>query len=68
MITIYHLESSRSERMIWLMEELGLPYDLQRFPRDANMRAGEAYRALHPLGKSPTIRDERDTVTGDRLG
>jgi len=61
MITIYHLESSRSERMILLMEELGLPYDLQRFPRDANMRAGEAYRALHPLGKSPTIRDG-DTV------
>ena len=61
MITIYHLENSRSERMIWLMEELGLPYDLQRFPRDPSMMAGEAYRALHPLGKSPTIRDG-DTV------
>lgn len=61
MITIYHLETSRSERIIWLMEELGLPYDLQRFPRDASMRAGEAYRALHPRGKSPIIRDG-DTV------
>lgn len=61
MITIYHLENSRSERMIWLMEELGLPYDLQRFPRDPSMMASAAYRALHPLGKSPIIRDG-DTV------
>jgi glutathione S-transferase len=57
MITVYHLENSRSERIIWLLEELGLPYDLQRFPRDENMMAGEGYRALHPLGKSPIIRD-----------
>lgn len=57
MITVYHLENSRSERVIWLLEELGLPYELQRFPRDRNMMAGEAYRALHPLGKSPIIRD-----------
>jgi glutathione S-transferase len=61
MITIYHLENSRSERMIWLMEELGLRYELQRFPRDPSMMAGEAYRALHPMGKSPIIRDG-DTV------
>jgi glutathione S-transferase len=61
MITIYHLENSRSERMIWLMEELGQPYELQRFPREAGMMAGEAYRALHPTGKSPIIRDG-DTV------
>jgi glutathione S-transferase len=61
MITIYHLENSRSERVIWLMEELGLPYELQRFPRERSLMAGEAYRALHPLGKSPIIRDG-DTV------
>jgi glutathione S-transferase len=57
MITVYHLENSRSERIIWLLEELGLPYELQRFPRDQNMMAGEAYRALHPVGKSPIVRD-----------
>lgn len=57
MITVYHLENSRSERIIWLLEELGLPYELQRFPRDQGMVAGQAYRALHPLGKSPMIRD-----------
>jgi glutathione S-transferase len=58
MITIYHLEQSRSERVIWLMEELGLAYDLQRFPRDpATMMAPNTYRALHPIGKSPIIRD-----------
>lgn len=58
MITIYHLEQSRSERMIWLMEELKLPYELQRFPRDPiTMMAPQEYRALHPIGKSPIIRD-----------
>lgn len=62
MITIHHLENSRSERMIWLMEELGLPYELQRFARDPSMKAGEAYRALHPMGKSPVIRDGEATL------
>jgi glutathione S-transferase len=58
MITIYHLENSRSERMIWLMEELALPYELQRFPREpVTMMAPAAYRALHPIGKSPIISD-----------
>lgn len=62
MITVYHLENSRSERIIWLMEELGLPYELQRFARDPSMMAGEAYRALHPMGKSPIIRDGDSTL------
>ncbi|HLG88151.1 MAG TPA: glutathione S-transferase [Alphaproteobacteria bacterium] len=57
MITIYHLENSRSERVIWLMEELGLPYELKRFPRGPDMRATDALRQIHPLGKSPIIRD-----------
>jgi glutathione S-transferase len=62
MITIYHLENSRSERIIWLMEELGLPYELERFPRDENMMSSERYRALHPMGKSPIIRDGVETL------
>jgi len=57
MITIYHLENSRSERVIWLMEELGLPYELKRFARDPSMMAPAALRDVHPLGKSPIIGD-----------
>jgi glutathione S-transferase len=57
MITIYHLNNSRSERVIWLMEELGLQYKLERFAREPNMMAPAALRQIHPLGKSPTIRD-----------
>jgi glutathione S-transferase len=57
MITIYHLANSRSERVIWLMEELGLEYKLERFARQPDMMAPPELRAVHPLGKSPTIRD-----------
>ena len=57
MITIYHLESSRSERIVWLMEELGLPYDLQIFPRNPNGAAPDALNAVQALGRAPIIRD-----------
>ena len=57
MITIYHLESSRSERIVWLMEELGLPYDLQIFPRSPNGAAPDALKAMQPLGRAALIRD-----------
>jgi glutathione S-transferase len=57
MITVYHLEHSRSQRILWLLEELGVPYEVQRFARDPSGRAPQAYRALHPIGKSPLIRD-----------
>ncbi len=53
MITIYHLSTSRSERVIWLMEELGLQYNLERFAREPSMLAPAALREIHPLGKSP---------------
>ncbi len=57
-LTIYHLERSRSDRILWLAEELGLAYELVRFRRDpATQRAEPALRAIHPLGKSPAIRD-----------
>jgi len=58
MITVYHLAHSRSQRILWLLEELGLPYRVERFARDPQtMRASKEYRAIHPLGKSPVIRD-----------
>ena len=57
MITVYHLSSSRSERVVWLMEELGLEYALEVLPREPNGAAPPPYKALHPLGKAPVIRD-----------
>ena len=61
MITIYHLGASQSDRIVWLMEELNLPYKLEWFDRGADMLAPAEYRALHPVGTSPIIRD------GDRV-
>ena len=57
MITIYHLGTSRSERIIWLAEELGIDYRLEAFAREPTGAAPDALRALHPLGKAPLIRD-----------
>ena len=57
MITIYHLAQSQSDRVVWLMEELGLPYQLEWFERGEDMLAPPEYCALHPMGTAPTIRD-----------
>jgi glutathione S-transferase len=57
MITIYHLDTSRSERIVWLMEELGLEYKLELFQRNENGSAPDALREIHALGKAPVIRD-----------
>ena len=57
MITIHHLGVSQSERIIWLMEELGLPYTLKLYKRSPGLAPPE-YRALHPMGIAPVI-DER---------
>ena len=57
MITIYHLETSRSERIVWLMEELGLDYALEIFPRESTAGAPSPLKAVHGLGKAPVIRD-----------
>src|SRR6202012_3370542 len=56
MLTVYHLSTSRSERIIWLMEELGEPYELVKFQR-VNMRSPPEMKGIHPLNKSPTVRD-----------
>ena len=58
MITVHHLNNSRSQRVLWLLEELGLPYQVKRYERDAKtMLAPPELRAVHPLGKSPVIDD-----------
>jgi len=55
-IVVHHLESSRSQRVLWLLEELGLPYEIKRYRRDPATRMGDpAMKAVHPLGKSPTV-------------
>ena len=63
MITVHHLNNSRSQRVLWLLEELELPYEIVRYQRDAKtMLAPEALRAVHPLGKSPVVTDDGRTV------
>jgi glutathione S-transferase len=55
-ITVHHLERSRSHRVLWLLEELGLPYELVTYKRDpATIRAPATLKQVHPLGKSPVI-------------
>jgi glutathione S-transferase len=59
MITVHHLENSRSQRVLWLLEELGLPYEVRRYERDTkSMMAPPSLRKIHPLGKAPAIEDE----------
>lgn len=58
MIVVHHLANSRSQRVLWLLEELGLPYEVKRYERDpATMLAPRELRRVHPLGKSPVIVD-----------
>jgi len=63
MVVVHHLENSRSQRVLWLLEELGVPYEVKRYARDKEtMLAPPELRALHPLGKSPVITDGGVTV------
>jgi glutathione S-transferase len=58
MLTVHHLGKSQSERIVWLCEELGIPYELKCYARDAKtMLAPPEYKALHPLGAAPVITD-----------
>ncbi|NBB69522.1 MAG: glutathione S-transferase [Alphaproteobacteria bacterium] len=62
MITLHHLAHSRSQRVLWLLEELGVDYEIERYERDpVTNLAPDALRKVHPLGKSPVITD------GDRV-
>lgn len=68
MIVLHHLENSRSQRVLWLLEELGLDYRVQRYARDPKtMLAPPELRQVHPLGKSPVIEDAGQVVAESGL-
>ncbi len=63
MIIVHHLNNSRSQRVLWLLEELGLPYEIQKYERDPQtMLAPPALLKVHPLGKSPVVTEDGVTV------
>jgi glutathione S-transferase len=63
MIIVHHLNNSRSQRILWLLEELGLEYEIKRYQRDPKtMLAPASLREVHPLGKSPVITDGNHTI------
>ena len=62
MITVHHLNNSRSQRILWMLEELDLPYEVRRYEREPTLQAPAALRAVHPLGKSPVITDGDKTL------
>jgi glutathione S-transferase len=63
MITVHHLNNSRSQRVLWLLEELGQPYEVRRYERNKEtMLAPMELRTIHPLGKSPVITDNGRTI------
>ncbi len=63
MIVVHHLNDSRSQRILWLLEELGLPYEIKPYQRDAQTRlAPPELKQVHPLGKSPVVTDGNRTI------
>lgn len=63
MLTVHHLNDSRSQRVLWLLEELGVPYEIKHYARDATTRlAPPELKAVHPLGKSPVITEGGETI------
>ena len=58
MIRVHHLNNSRSQRVLWLLEEIGTPYEVVRYQRKATMLAPRELKRVHPLGKSPVIEDD----------
>ena len=57
MLIVHHLEKSRSQRILWLLEELSVPYEIKFYKRGPDFRAPAELRAIHPLGKSPVVTD-----------
>lgn len=57
MLTLHHLNQSRSQRVIWALEELGVPYQIVRYQREKTMLAPPSLKKIHPLGKSPVVED-----------
>ncbi|ORE97130.1 glutathione S-transferase [Aurantimonas sp. 22II-16-19i] len=62
MLTVHHLNNSRSQRVLWLLEELGAPYEVKHYQRTKDMQAPRELKQVHPLGKSPVITDEGRTI------
>jgi glutathione S-transferase len=63
MLTVHHLNNSRSQRVLWLLEELGVPYEIKQYQRDPKtMLAPSALKKVHPLGKSPVVTEDGETV------
>lgn len=63
MITVHHLENSRSQRVLWMLEELGVEYEIKRYERNKKTKlAPPELKAIHPLGKSPVITDGDKTI------
>jgi len=61
MVVVHHLNNSRSQRVLWALEELGVPYEVKRYERDSVTNLAPAsLKAIHPLGKSPVITDTND--------
>ena len=66
MLTVHHLNNSRSQRVLWLLEELGLPYEVVRYQRDAKtMLAPPELKQVHPLGKSPVVTTDEGMVLAE---
>ncbi|WP_312667536.1 glutathione S-transferase N-terminal domain-containing protein, partial [Escherichia coli] len=55
MLTVHHLNQSRSHRVLWALEELGLTYEIVRYQREKSMLAPDSLKKVHPLGKSPVL-------------
>ncbi|RDI99911.1 glutathione S-transferase [Dyella solisilvae] len=63
MLIVHHLNNSRSQRVLWLLEELGVPYEVRKYQRDPKtLLAPPELRAIHPLGKSPVIEDDGQVI------
>jgi glutathione S-transferase len=63
MITVHHLNDSRSQRILWLLEEMGVPYEIKHYARDAvTSLAPPELKAIHPLGKSPVVTDNNEVL------
>src|SRR5215218_3853298 len=62
MLTVHHLNNSRSQRVLWLLEELGVPYEIKHYQRGPDMLAPKELRSVHSLGKSPVVTDQGNTV------
>ncbi len=63
MLIVHHLNNSRSQRVLWMLEEMGVEYELKCYQRDPDtMLAPRELRAVHPLGKSPVITDDGHTI------